>query len=131
MNITELQAEMAGLEAAMSNQGIVTPAATASVKKSGFTIHMRSAYETTPFDGKDYKVIFGENLDECIAKAHAYIADLPSPEDQVTREYLSRIAKAVDYATENALPEEYVAPLRGISTAMTENLLTHRKAGAA
>jgi len=127
MNITELQAEMAALDAAMSEKGIVTPKATVSIKSDGLTIHMRGAYETTPFNGKDYKIIFGENLDKCIAEAHAYIADLPSPEDQVTREYLSRIAKAVDYATEHSLPDEYVTPLRNVSCAMTDNLLTHSK----
>jgi len=127
MNITELQAEMAGLEAAMSEKGIVTPLATATVETSEFNIHMRGAYETTPFNGKYYKIIFGETLDKCIAEAFAYIAALPSPEEAVTREYLSRIAKAVDYATEHSLPDEYVNPLRNVSCAMTDNLLTHSK----
>jgi hypothetical protein len=127
MKITELQAEMAELEAAMSDKGIVTPEATASVKTSGFNVHMRGAYDTTPFNGNDYKVVFDASLADCIAKAFGYIAALPSPEDQVTREYLSRIAKAVDYATEHSLPDEYVTPLRNVSCAMTDNLLTHTK----
>jgi len=91
---------------------------------------MRGAYGTTPFWGKEYKVVFDASLADCIAKAHAYIADLPSPEDQVTREYLSRIAKAVDYATEHSLPDEYVTPLRNVSCAMTDNLMTHTKEAA-
>ena len=127
MNITELQAEMAELEAAMSEKGIATPEATVSIKSDRFTIHMRGAYETTPFNGKDYKIIFGASLADCIAEAFAYIAALPSPEEAVTREYLSRIAKAVDYATEHSLPDEYVTPLRNVSCAMTDNLLTHTK----
>ena len=66
-----------------------------------------------------------------IASAFEKIDALPSPEDAVKHEYLTRVASAIDYATENSLPDEYVAPLRGVSTAMTENLLTHSKAGAA
>jgi len=128
MNITELQAEMAGLEASMSNQGIVTPEAIASVKTSGCNVHMSNNYANKPFDGKDYKVIFGENLDECIANARAYIAALPSPEEAVTREYLTRVASAVDYATVHSIPEEYVTPLRNVSCAMTDNLLTKEPA---
>jgi len=127
MNITELQAEIAALEAAMSDKGIVTPQATAPVSTSGFTIHMRGAYDTTPFNGKNYKVVFDASLADCIAEAFAYVAALPSPEEAVTREYLSRIAKAVDYATEHSLPDEYVTPLRNVSCAMTDNLLTHTK----
>lgn len=69
--------------------------------------------------------------EQAFASVFAKIEELPSPEDAVKHEYLTRVASAIDYATENALPEEYVAPLRGVSTAMTENLLTHRKAGAA
>ena len=69
--------------------------------------------------------------EQAFASVFAKIEALPSPEDAVKHEYLTRVASAIDYATENALPEEYVAPLRGVSTAMTENLLTHRKAGAA
>ena len=69
--------------------------------------------------------------EQAFASVFAKIEALPSPEDAVKHEYLTRVASAIDYATENALPEEYVAPLRGVSTAMTENLLTHRKAEAA
>jgi hypothetical protein len=51
-------------------------------------------------------------------------AKLPSPEETVTREYLNRVSRAVDYATENSIADEYVTPLRGVTCAMTENLLT-------
>ena len=127
MNTTELQAEMAEFEAAMSEKGIATPEASISIKSYGVTILFRGPYDTFPFGGERYHIIFSETASDCIAKAHAYIADLPSPEDQVTREYLSRIAKAVDYATEHSLPDEYVTPLRNVSCAMTDNLLTHTK----
>jgi len=62
--------------------------------------------------------------EEAFASVMKAIAALPSPEEAVTREYLTRVASAVDYATEHSIDEEYVAPLRGVSMAMTDNLLT-------
>ena len=69
----------------------------------------------------------GERRDtpeEAFASVFKAIAALPSPEETVTREYLSRVASAIDFATENSIADEYVTPLRGVTCAMTDNLLT-------
>ena len=65
-----------------------------------------------------------ETPEEAFASVFAKIAALPSPEEAVTREYLTRVASAIDYATENSIADEYVTPLRTVTCAMTENLLT-------
>lgn len=62
--------------------------------------------------------------EEAFASVFVKIADMPSPEEAVTREYLSRVASAIDYAAENSIADDYVTPLRGVTCAMTENLLT-------
>ena len=69
----------------------------------------------------------GERRDtpeEAFASVFKAIAALPSPEEAVTREYLGKVAAAVDFATENSIADEYVTPLRGVTCAMTDNLLT-------
>ncbi|HEV8033709.1 hypothetical protein [Yoonia sp.] len=69
----------------------------------------------------------GERRDtpeEAFASVFKAIAALPSPEEAVTREYLGKIASAIDYATEHSIADEYVTPLRGVTMAMTDNLLT-------
>ena len=63
------------------------------------------------------------NPDGLITQAKEFIASLPDAAEAVQTEYLRRVGHAVDYATENALPEKYVAPLRGVTCAMTDNLL--------
>jgi hypothetical protein len=128
MNINELKSEMIALESAMVEKGIVTPSAKATIGTAGHNIIICSKYDTNPFDGKNYNVFFADIIADCIAAAHNYIAALPSPKDAVTREYLTRVASAVDYATEHSIAEEYVAPLRGVSCAMTDNLLTKEAA---
>ena len=69
----------------------------------------------------------GERRDtpeKAFASVFKAIAALPCPDEAVTREYLTRVASAIDYATENSIADEYVTPLRGVTCAMTENLLT-------
>lgn len=81
------------------------------------------------YAAKDVSVLIrGDCLEEMLREANEWIDALPSPDETVTREYLTRVAAAVDYATEHSIAEEYVAPLRGVSCAMTDNLLTKPEA---
>lgn len=125
MTIEEIQTALAELVAAMVEKGIVKPNASARIMTgSRHSIHLQCSYERKAFDGKDYLFLYGETLPQCLDDASAYIAALPSPEEAVTREYLNRVASAIDYARENSIADEYVQPLRGVTCAMTENLLT-------
>lgn len=49
---------------------------------------------------------------------------LPSPEEAVTHEYLGKVADAIDFGTKHSIDDKYVTPLRGVTKAMTDNLLT-------
>ena len=124
MNITELKSELAALEAEMSEKAIKGPQARITIGSSRTSIYIDASDEALHFDGNEYKIFYADSVSGCIAAAHDYIAAIPSPEEAVTREYLTRVASAVDYATEHSIAEESVAPLRGVSCAMTDNLLT-------
>jgi hypothetical protein len=125
MTIEEIQSALAELVAAMVEKRVITPRAQMHIPDSGrFAIHCCCSYAHKPFNLKNYFVEHGDTIAECIDKARAYIAALPSPEEAVTREYLSRVASAIDYARENSIADEYVQPLRGVTCAMTDNLLT-------
>lgn len=70
---------------------------------------------------------FCDTPEDAMKSIFEVIAALPSPEEAVTREYLSKVANAVDYATEHSIADEYVAPLRGVTCAMTDNLLSDQR----
>lgn len=128
MTIEEIQTALAELVAAMVEKGVITPHAKVLLPDSGrIAIHCDCNYEHKLFNGNNYFVEHGDTVAECIDKARARIADLPSSEEAVTREYLSRVASAIDYARDNSIADEYVQPLRGVACAMTENLLTKGK----
>lgn len=125
MTIEEIQEEMRALVAMMIENGVVTPTAEFSIAGLGkFRTHLRAAYDTKPFDGEYFKVVYGDTPAEVLTKARDYIAAMPTPEEAVTREYLTKVSAAIDYAHEHSIDDEYVAPLRGVTCAMTDNLLT-------
>jgi len=128
MNITELKSELAALEAEMSAKEIQTPRAQITIGFARTSIYIGASDGSLHFDDNQYKVFYADSASDSIAAARAYIAALPPPDEAVTREYLTRVASAVDYATENSIADEYVAPLRGVSCAMTGNLLTKEAA---
>lgn len=125
MKIEEIQTALGELVAAMVEKGVIRPNAEFKIKiGANFYVCLWCAHETRQFDGEYLKAFSVGTPAEGIDKARAYIAALPSPEEAVTREYLTRVASAIDYATENSIADEYVTPLRGVTCAMTENLLT-------
>lgn len=125
MTIEEIQTALAELVAAMVEKRVITPRAQMHIPDSGrFAIHCSCSYAQKPFNLKNYFVEHGDTIAECIDKARAYIAALPSPEEAVTREYLGKVADAIDFGTKHSIADEYVQPLRGVTCAMTDNLLT-------
>ena len=127
MTIEEIQTALAELVAAMTDKNVVSPEAHLAIKEAGqrHYIYLASAYDSSTFGTKKYsKLCYGTTVSGAFKQARKDIAALPSPEEAVTREYLTRVASAIDYATENSIADEYVTPLRGVTCAMTENLLT-------
>lgn len=79
------------------------------------------------YNNGDYELgeVRADSIEDALDAADAFIVAMPSPEETVTRTYLTKVAAAVDYATKNSIADEYVAPLRNVSCAMTDNLLTY------
>ena len=127
--VTDIQAKLAELVAAMVEKGVVTPEADLTIKGGGANSHVTfwSSMNTPAFDGEYLTHVGGGTPAEALTAAAAYIAALPSPEETVTRTYLRKVADAVDYAKENGVDDEYVTPLRGVTCAMTDNLLTDQR----
>jgi hypothetical protein len=130
MNITEIQTELAALVVQMTEKGVVTPSAELHIKDSGlFSVYITSKYGSGSFgEDANSKFLHADTPLDAFGKARDYITSLPSPEEAQTREYLKRVASAIDYAAENNIADEYVTPLRGVTCAMTENLLTDQGA---
>lgn len=127
--IVEIEKALDLLVAKMADKGVSRPDAHLTVKAGGERpyVYLASAVKSKTFNGSYSKICYGATVATAFKQAHEVIDALPNPEDAVTHEYLSRVASAVDYATEHSIDEEYVAPLRGVTCAMTENLLTKQE----
>ena len=66
----------------------------------------------------------GDTPEAALDAADAIIAALPSIETTRLHDHMARVADCIDKATADAIPDEYVTPLRMTVQAMTENLLT-------
>jgi hypothetical protein len=81
-------------------------------------------------NGSDnYLFIRADTPAEMFAKARAHIAALPGPDEADRRKFLSKVSDAAEHGRKIGLDHEtYIAPLRGVAQAVSENLLTHRAA---
>lgn len=127
--VKEIQTALTEMEAAMVEKGIKTPAAEMQIRANQkCNIHGGCGYSGgAPFDGDNYFIEFGDTPADAIAKAFAYIAAMPSPDEAGVQEYMRDVAKAIDTGKRHNIADEYVAPLRVVKAAMTDNLLAHSK----
>lgn len=131
MTIEEIQAALSELVAAMVEKGVNQPEAHLTIKPSGEHpyIWLGSAYNSNTFGPSKYsKLCRGTTIAGAFKQARKDIAALPSPEDAVQHEYLTKVADAIDFGTKHSIDDKYVTPLRGVSRQMTDNLLTKEAA---
>ena len=110
MTIAKSQGEMALIGVKMLNKGIKGPDAWFKIMANRFSVVLWSG---EPFFGtNNSKHVFENTPGEAIAAAHAFVDALPDPETEGERKFTRALADAVDIATEYALPDAMVAPVR-------------------
>ena len=126
MTIEEIQTALAELVAAMVEKGVPKPQAELTIRPTGqkHYVYLRGSIDWRGFGGDYSDFSHGNTVAEAFDEARKAIADLPSPEEAVTREYLGKVAEAIDYGTKHSIDDKYVTPPRSVTKAMTDNLLT-------
>ena len=76
------------------------------------------------------EVFVAETLEGAFDKADAFIAKLPSPEEAKLKQYLDAVASAVEIGKANEIETDLVNPLVATMKKLSENIITHQKAGA-
>ena len=118
MNFSEIQAEIANLEA-MARERYDD----FSVRVE-FSFHSGRCHVYIFVDG--YEVFPGHTPREVLDKARAFITALPDAETLKKQEFQTDLAGVIDQGHDLNLPADVMDPLRAGSQAMTENLLTHK-----
>ena len=111
MTIAETQGEMALIGVKMLNKGIKGPDAWFKIMANRFSVVLWSG-EMSFGTNMHTKSIPGDTPGEAIAAAHDFFDAQPDPETEGERKFTRALADAVDIATEYALPDVMVAPVR-------------------
>lgn len=121
MNVEQIIAAMDDLAARMSAKGVKLPEAKWQAKNGGRVhVSLWCAMDQSAFGGEYLRIITGPDP---IAAAIAYIDTLPDPATEGARKFTRKLAEAVDVATEYALPDTLVAPVRAAIREVNEMLL--------
>lgn len=113
MTYDEIKAELDALVAEMLVKGVKRPTAELTIKsQERVSVQLWCDMGASQFDGEYLKFCYGETPADQIATARAYIATLPDPRTEGERKFTRALAAAVDVATEYALPDELVAPVK-------------------
>lgn len=113
MTIEEIQAVLNDMVQAMQGKGIVAPDADFTLRaQSRVSVGLWCKVSNPQFDGEYLKNFLGETPAQALSDAAAYIATLPDPATEGQRKYTRKLAEAVDIATEYALPDAAIAPVR-------------------
>lgn len=124
MTIEEIKAALADLVRHMTEKGLQSPRAQYEIKAAETSYIYLKADGT--FRGK-YDFAFSRSDDpaEALAMAADIIAAIPTVEDRDRREFLTKVSDAAEHGRKIGLDHEtYIAPLRGVAQAISENLLT-------
>lgn len=112
MTYEEIKAAMADLVTAMLDKGVKQPRAWLQVEADESRVVLWSDVGAKSL-GADYCAhIKGDTPQKQIANAREYIAALPDPAKEGERLFTRKLAEAVDIATEYALPDAVVAPVK-------------------
>lgn len=132
MTLEEIQTELDALAAAMTDRGVVRPKAEFDIIAGESQRIMLNCApgEGLLINGDNYYIfIRADTPAEMFAKAREHIAALPDLDEVERREFLSKVSDAAEHGRKIGLDHDtYIAPLRGVAQAVSENLLTHDKA---
>ncbi len=113
MTFEEIKAELAAMIVELTERGVPSPDIHLAIKGDERPyVYFTHRGDGKHFNGRDFAFHKGETPQACIAKAWTFIRAMPSVKEAVAREYTRKLADAVDFAVDNALPDAAVTPVR-------------------
>lgn len=131
MNVTEMQAKADALSSSMLAKGLRGPAASVTIKsheQPSVYLQWRSKREAVFGGDSAFEFLRGDTIEEAFAKAEAWIAARPDPEQAKLNEFLSAVGAAADLGRELGIDAEFVNPLLATMKSLSENALTYQGA---
>ena len=124
MTTQDIQARLRAMLAQMADKGVPLPSAELQIEPDKVQVYLKS-YGGAALDCRhDFKFCSAETIEGALADAEAFVAALPSAEEADKLKFLAKVSDAAEHGRSIGLDHEtYIAPLRGVAQAMSENLL--------
>jgi len=126
MTLEEIQERVDALREAMTNKGLKTCQVELNIPSDKDPyLYLKSA-DKIGVDGENYHFVHGANAWKVFNDAEAFIDAIPDTTERDDREFLKKVSDAAEFGRSIGKDHEtYIAPLRSVAQAVSENLLTH------
>lgn len=128
--IDEIYAAINPLPATLSKKGKENPVVRVEIEaNANITIALRwKKYGSVSDWDMDYNHFFGDNFEQALAKAVAFIHELPPAEQARLHAFMDKLGKLIDVGKSEGIAVDYLNPLLDTMKRLSENVITYKPA---
>lgn len=125
--IEDIYAAINPLPALLSEKGKVKPNVEFEIEaNAGVRIAMSwKKYGAVSDWEKEYQHFYGDNFDQCMRKAEAFIAAMPTAEEARLHAFMDKLGKLIDVGKTEGIAVDYLNPLLDTMKRLSENVITY------
>ena len=127
MTQDEMQAAVDALAVDMAAKGLRMPEANINIRSGNVTDLIMWWAGPNKNYSDQHTTIRADTLPDQITAAHAWIADLPTPEERATREFQAALGALIDMGRENGIAVDFLNPLTEMAKRLSENAITDQR----
>lgn len=128
MTIDEIYAAINPMPAMLSAKGKIKPEVDVNVAaNAGISIIIRwKKYGAVSEWERDCQVFIGKDFAECLRKAQACIAALPSAEQARLQQFMNKLGNLIDIGKDEGIAVDFLNPLLETMKRLSENVITYK-----
>jgi hypothetical protein len=128
--IADIYAAINPLPARLLEKGKVNPCVELKIEaNAGIHIVMNwKKYGAVSDWDNEYQLFLGDDFDQCMSKAEAFIAGLPSAEQFRLHAFMDKLGKLIDVGKTEGIAVDYLNPLLDSMKRLSENVITYNPA---
>lgn len=128
--IEDIYAALNPIPARLSGKGKVNPRVDLTIEANArmhITVKWKKYGAASEWE-QDYNVLAGDSFGECMEKAEALVAGLPSAEQARLEAFMSKLGKLIDIGKEEGVAVDFLNPLLDTMKRLSENVITYKGA---
>jgi len=128
--IADIYAAINPLPAMLSEKGKVNPNVDFHIEANArmhITVKWKKYGAVSEWE-QDYNVFAGSDFADCLSKAKALIAGLPSAEQARLEGFMNKLGKLIDIGKDEGVSVDFLNPLLDTMKRLSENVITYKPA---